>query len=170
LETLYKDKKGTGLEILAFPANNFGGQEPGTNAEIKAFCSGADSKYSVTFPLFAKISVLGEDQHPLFKTLTAQPSPIGGDPKWNFTKFLVDRTGKVRARFDSRIRPDDSEFVRQLDQLLAEPVPAGIVPAGQVPAAQVPATSPVPAETPAVPVRTPATPSPTSEPKPASGG
>lgn len=122
LEKLYQDKKGAGLEILAFPANNFGGQEPGTDKEIKSFCTGADSKYKVTFPLFAKISVAGDDQHPLYKTLSAQPSPIGGDPKWNFTKFLVDREGKVVARFESRIRPDDPELIRRVNQLLEQKV------------------------------------------------
>jgi glutathione peroxidase len=118
LEQLYNDKKSLGLEILAFPANNFGGQEPGTDAEIKSFCTGEQGKYKVTFPLFSKISVTGEDQHPLYETLAAQPSPIGGDPKWNFTKFLVDRDGKVVARFESRIRPDDAELIRKINQLL----------------------------------------------------
>lgn len=118
LEKLYQDFKGRGFEILAFPANNFGGQEPGSNEEIKAFCTGADSKYKVTFPIFSKISVTGQEQHPLYATLAAQPSPIGGDPKWNFTKFLVDRDGKVVARFESRIRPDDPELLRQLRAVL----------------------------------------------------
>lgn len=120
LEKLYQDKKGEGLEILAFPANNFGGQEPGTDKEIKTFCTGDDSKYKVTFPLFSKISVMGSDQHPLYKTLASQPSPVGGDPKWNFTKFLVDRDGKVVARFESRIRPDDAELIRKVNQLLEQ--------------------------------------------------
>ncbi len=120
LEQLYQDKKSQGFEILAFPANNFGGQEPGTDKEIKTFCTGTDSKYKVTFPLFAKISVAGADQHPLYKTLASQASPVGGDPKWNFTKFLVDRDGKVVARFESRIRPDDPELTRTLNQLLEQ--------------------------------------------------
>lgn len=120
LEKLYQDKKGGGFEILAFPANNFGGQEPGTDKEIKTFCTGDESKYKVTFPLFSKISVTGSDQHPLYKTLASQPSPIGGDPKWNFTKFLVDRDGKVVARFESRIRPDDAELIRKVNQLLEQ--------------------------------------------------
>lgn len=117
LEKLYQDKKDKGLVILGFPANNFGNQEPGTDADIKKFCT---SEYNVTFPMFAKISVKGDDQHPLYKKLAAQPAPIGGDPKWNFTKFLVDRTGNVVARFDTRTAPDDSELNRQIDELLAK--------------------------------------------------
>lgn len=117
LEKLYQDKKDKGLVILGFPANNFGNQEPGTDADIKKFCT---SEYNVTFPMFAKISVKGDDQHPLYKKLAAQPAPIGGDPKWNFTKFLVDRTGNVVARFDTRTAPDDTELIRQIDELLAK--------------------------------------------------
>lgn len=104
LEKLYQDKKDKGLVILGFPANNFGNQEPGTDADIKKFCT---SEYNVTFPMFAKISVKGDDQHPLYKKLAAQPAPIGGDPKWNFTKFLVDRQGNVVARFSSNAKPDE---------------------------------------------------------------
>lgn len=115
LEALYKQKKDDGLVILGFPANNFGGQEPGTDAEIKTFCT---SKYNVTFPMFAKISVKGADQHPLYKALCGQPAPIGGDPGWNFTKFVVDRQGRVQARFDSRVKPDDKALVAKIDELL----------------------------------------------------
>jgi glutathione peroxidase len=117
LEKLYQDKKDKGLVILGFPANNFGNQEPGTEADIKKFCT---SEYNVTFPMFAKISVKGDDQHPLYKKLAAQSAPIGGDPKWNFTKFLVDRNGNVVARFDTRTSPDDTELNRQIDELLAK--------------------------------------------------
>jgi glutathione peroxidase len=99
LEALYQELKDKGLVILGFPANNFGGQEPGSNSEIAHFCR---EKYNVTFPLFEKISVKGEDQHPLYKELTSQPAPIGGDPKWNFTKFVVDQKGNVVARFDAK--------------------------------------------------------------------
>jgi glutathione peroxidase len=114
LEKLYQDNKDKGLVVLGFPADNFGHQEPGNAKEIREFC---DSKYHVTFPLFEKISVLSEKtveeakgkkpyfadgpQHPLYQRLTAQPAPIGGDPKWNFTKFVVDRQGNVVARFDA---------------------------------------------------------------------
>lgn len=99
LEQLYKDHKDEGLVILGFPANNFREQEPGSNSEIAEFCK---STYDVSFPMFEKISVKGDDQHPLYKKLTGQPAPIGGDPKWNFTKFIVGKDGKVVARFDAK--------------------------------------------------------------------
>lgn len=117
LEQLYRDKKDQGFVIVCFPANNFMGQEPGSNDEIAAFCKG---EYDVTFPMMAKISVKGEDQHPLYAQLAAQPAPIGGDPTWNFTKFVVDRSGKVVARFDPRVTPDSPEVMAKIDALLAE--------------------------------------------------
>src|SRR6202451_2446202 len=93
LEAMYEKYKNQGFVILGFPANNFGAQEPGTNEEIKTFCT---RKYSVTFPMYAKISVKGADQAPLYTYLTKQtPQGISGEIKWNFTKFLVDRDGKV---------------------------------------------------------------------------
>lgn len=98
LEKLYQDNKDKGLVILGFPANDFKNQEPATNSEIAEFCS---SKHGVTFPLFEKISVTGKEQHELYKKLAAQPAPIGGNPKWNFTKFVVDKDGKVVAHFDA---------------------------------------------------------------------
>lgn len=121
LERLYQAKKDKGLVILGFPANNFGGQEPGTNEEIAAFCSGT---YGVTFPLFEKISVKGEDRHALYTQLASQPPPIGGDPKWNFTKFVVDREGRVVARFDADRKaatPPELEpaLLKKVDELLA---------------------------------------------------
>ncbi len=115
LEALYQAKHDRGLVVLGFPANNFMGQEPGTNTEIKEFCS---AKYGVTFPMFEKISVKGEDIHPLYKTLTTQASPIGGDVGWNFTKYLVNREGKVVAKYDSRIKPDDAAMLKRIDELL----------------------------------------------------
>ncbi len=120
LEQLYRDKKDQGLVILGFPANNFNGQEPGTNAEIAEFCR---SSYDVTFPMFEKLSVKGDDQHPLYKKLAGQPAPIGGDPKWNFTKFVVDREGRVVARFDAdrklvRTRELEPELLKKVDELL----------------------------------------------------
>ena len=117
LEPLYLKKKGDGLEILAFPANDFGAQEPGSNSDIKEFCT---NTFKVSFPLFEKISVKGEKQHPLFKKLASQPKPIGGDPSWNFTKWLVDRNGNVVARFEPSIAPSNPDFVRKLDELLAD--------------------------------------------------
>lgn len=117
LEKLYEGKQDQGLVVAGFPANNFGSQEPGSNIEIAEFCS---SKFGVSFPLFEKISVKGEDAHPLYKTLAGQPAPIGGEPKWNFTKFLVDRSGKVVARYEPKVRPDDPALMAQIDKLLAE--------------------------------------------------
>jgi glutathione peroxidase len=122
LQKLYESKKDQGLVVLGFPANNFGSQEPGTNEEIASFCSGT---YSVTFPMFEKISVKGPDQHPLYRQLTGQPEPIGGDPKWNFTKFVVDRKGNVVARFDAdrkHIRTAELEpgLLAKVDELLAQ--------------------------------------------------
>jgi len=115
LEKLYSSRKDKGFVIMGFPANNFGGQEPGSDADIAKFCR---EKHSVTFPIFSKISVKGSDQHALYKQLSSQPAPIGGDPKWNFTKFLVDREGKVVARYDSGVTPEDKEFRAKIDELL----------------------------------------------------
>jgi glutathione peroxidase len=114
--TKYKDQ---GFEILGFPANNFGGQEPGTEAEIKEFCT---LKYKVTFPMFAKISVKGDDQHPLYKFLTSeQANPATkGDITWNFNKFLVDRNGKVVARFSSKDKPDGEAVTKAIETELAK--------------------------------------------------
>lgn len=117
LQKLYEQKKDQGLVILGFPANDFGSQEPGTDLEIKEFCT---ANYKVTFPLFSKISVKGETSHPLYKKLSAQPAPVGGEPKWNFTKFLVDRAGNAVARYDSNVKPDSAEFVKKIDELLAQ--------------------------------------------------
>ncbi len=121
LQGVYEKFERDGLVVLAFPANNFGEQEPGTNGEIKAFCT---SRYGVTFPVFAKISVKGEDQDDLYKRLTGQPEPIGGEIKWNFTKFLADRSGRVVARFEPRTRPDDPEVIEKIVELLRAPAPS----------------------------------------------
>lgn len=115
LQKLFEEKKESGLVILGFPANEFGGQEPGSDAEIKQFCH---DKYSVTFPMFGKISVKGANQHPLYKKLSAQPAPIGGEPRWNFTKFLVDRSGNVVARYDSKVAPEDKALRAKIEELL----------------------------------------------------
>ena len=109
LQALYMKYKDQGLVIAGFPANNFGGQEPGSNEEIGAFCK---SKYGVTFPMFSKISVKGGDIAPLYKFLTdktANPK-TGGDIQWNFTKFLVDRNGKVIQRFEPDVEPLSPEL------------------------------------------------------------
>ncbi len=116
LQTMYERYQSKGFEILAFPANNFGRQEPGTNEEIKTFCY---TKYSLTFPLFSKISVKGEDKHPLYRYLTEQ-SPFPGEVEWNFQKYLVDRTGNVIARYHHRTKPLSDEVVRDVERTLAK--------------------------------------------------
>ena len=116
LEATYEKYKDQGFVILGFPANNFGGQEPGTNEEIKTFCQ---SKYSVTFPMYQKISVKGDDQTPLYSYLTKDANPaVAGDIKWNFTKFLVDRHGKVVQRFEPATTPDSPEVIAAIENLL----------------------------------------------------
>ena len=116
IEKLYETYKDKGFRVLAFPANNFGEQEPGTNAEIKSFCS---TKYHTTFDLFEKISVKGKDQHPLYKYIT-QDSPHKGEVKWNFQKYLVDRSGKISARFMSAVDPMSKEVRDEVEKLLAQ--------------------------------------------------
>lgn len=116
LESTYEKYKDQGLVILGFPANNFGAQEPGTNEEIKTFCT---RKYSVTFPMYAKISVKGVDQAPLYSYLTKETGAgLAGDIKWNFTKFLVDRDGKVVQRFEPAVTPDSKEVTGAIEKLL----------------------------------------------------
>jgi glutathione peroxidase len=113
LESVYEKYKDQGFVILGFPANNFGAQEPGTNEEIKTFCN---RKYSVTFPMYAKISVKGADQAPLYAYLTTQTAPgISGEIKWNFTKFLVDKNGNVVKRFEPAVTPDSKEVVSAIE-------------------------------------------------------
>src|SRR6476659_671983 len=117
LQSLYMKYKDQGLVVAGFPANNFGGQEPGTNAEIGAFCK---SKFGVTFPMFSKISVAGKDKAPLYQFLTdktANPK-TGGEIPWNFTKYLVDRDGKVLARFDSPVEPMSKEIEAAVEAAL----------------------------------------------------
>jgi glutathione peroxidase len=119
LEAVYEKYKNQGFVIAGFPANNFGGQEPGTNSEIKTFCS---RTYKVSFPMYSKISVKGSDQTPIYEYLTKEtPKPIAGDIKWNFTKFLVDRQGHVVARFESAVTPDSPELVSAIEKLLKQP-------------------------------------------------
>jgi glutathione peroxidase len=117
LEAL-QDKYGKeGLAVLVFPANNFNGQEPGTNKEIKEFCQG---KYKASFDLFAKVSVKGDDQCELYKFLTSseKQGERGGEIKWNFTKFLVGRDGKVLERFEPRTKPDDAKVTAAIEKAL----------------------------------------------------
>lgn len=119
LEGLFRKYKDKGFAILGFPANNFGGQEPGTDAEIKTFCS---TKYDVTFDLFSKISVKGSDQHPLYKFLTSKETDPGfsGDIQWNFQKFLVGRSGKVIARFAPSVDPLSKEVTDAVERALQQ--------------------------------------------------
>jgi glutathione peroxidase len=136
LQQLYADKRDQGFTILAFPANNFGAQEPGTDAEIAEFCS---SEYSVTFPVMSKISVVGDDQHALYAELTEQVPTADGkdgmrdalrghgmeptedpDVLWNFEKFLIGKDGTVVARFAPAVAPDDPNLVGAIDAALAK--------------------------------------------------
>lgn len=118
LQKLYTTYKDSGLVILGFPANNFMRQEPGSDADIKAFCS---MNYGVTFPMFSKISVKGDDQHPLYAYLTSKEAnhEFGGGISWNFNKFLVSRDGKIIARFGSRTKPEDAELVEAVKKALS---------------------------------------------------
>ncbi|MEM0983829.1 MAG: glutathione peroxidase [Planctomycetota bacterium] len=113
LQALYEEHKDDGLVIMGFPANNFGRQEPGSNSEILEFC---ESRFSVTFPMFAKISVKGDDAHPLYQKL-AEASD--GAPRWNFTKYLVNRKGEVIAKFESGVRPDSDKLKKAIADALA---------------------------------------------------
>ena len=136
LETLYEARRDEGLEVLGFPANNFAGQEPGTNTEIAEFCS---TTFDVQFPMFEKISVKGEDEHPLYRALTeAEPNAQGDGPfrerlkgygmkleedgsvLWNFEKFLIGRDGQVAARFAPDVTADDPRLVSAIDVELAK--------------------------------------------------
>jgi glutathione peroxidase len=118
LEKLYMTYKDKGFEILGFPANNFAGQEPGTDDVIKTFCT---SKFGVTFPMMSKISVKGDDKAPLYKFLTESPTAgeFAGDITWNFNKFIVDKNGNVIARFASPTKPDDAKLVAVIEKALA---------------------------------------------------
>ncbi len=118
LQKLYESYGQRGLEVLGFPCNQFGAQEPGTDVEVKEFCT---RNYGVTFPLFSKIEVNGDGRHPLYRWLTSeQAAPEGaGDIKWNFTKFLVDRNGKLLARFGPRTEPEAPELVSAVEKALS---------------------------------------------------
>ena len=117
LESVYEKYKSRGLVIVGIPANNFGGQEPGSNEEIKTFCT---KKYNVSFPMMSKVSVKGEDMTPLYKFLTTKDTDpkFSGEIGWNFTKFLFDRHGEPVARFDSAITPDSAEVTAAIESAL----------------------------------------------------
>lgn len=114
LEALYAKYKSKGLEVLGFPSNDFGAQEPGSNAEIKKFCQ---TRFKVDFPLFAKGSVKGPEKQPLYKTLTAL-APTQGEVKWNFEKFLISPDGKVVGRFESKVTPEDPALLKAIESHL----------------------------------------------------
>ena len=117
LQNLYEKYADKGFVVLGFPANNFGQQEPGSNKEIKEFCS---TNFHVTFPMFSKISVKGDDIHPLYKYLTvADTNPqFAGEITWNFNKFLIDKKGKIVARFDSGDNPESDKVIQAIEQHL----------------------------------------------------
>ena len=116
LEAVWRKYKDKGLMVLGFPCNDFGAQEPGTTEEIKKFCS---ANYEVTFPLFDKLHVKGDEQHALYAALTGADSPVPGPVKWNFGKFLIGRDGKIIARFDSKVTPDSAELTKAIEDALA---------------------------------------------------
>ena len=113
LEKLYRRYRDRGLVVLGFPANDFGGQEPGSNKDIADFCQ---VNYGVSFPMFAKTAVIGREANPLFRDLAAK---TGKRPQWNFHKYLVDRKGEVVAAFPSAVEPEDPRITREIERLLA---------------------------------------------------
>jgi glutathione peroxidase len=119
LESVYEKYKDRGFVIVGIPANNFGSQEPGTNQEIKTFCT---TKYNVTFPMMSKVSVKGDDKTPLYQFLTdkAANPQTGGEIQWNFTKFLIGRDGRVITRFESAVTPDSPEVVAAIEKALSQ--------------------------------------------------
>ncbi len=118
LQKIYEQYNDRGFVVLGFPANNFMGQEPGTEKEIKEFCT---LKYNVTFPMFSKISVTGTDQHPLYGYLTnkATNPEFPGDISWNFNKFLLDKNGKIVGRFGTKDKPEDAPVIEAIEKYLA---------------------------------------------------
>lgn len=116
LEALQQKYKAKGFTVLGFPCNQFGGQEPGTNEEIKQFCS---SQYDVTFPMFDKLDVNGDNRHPLYVALAGEKSPFPGNIKWNFNKFLIGKDGKILKRFEPKTAPDAPEVTAAIEAALA---------------------------------------------------
>ena len=117
LEKLWQDYRDRGLVVIGFPSNQFGAQDPGANDEIASFC---EINYGVTFPLFSKISVKGDEMHPLYQEITTMPEPIGGDVLWNFQKYLVNKKGEVVQKIGPRTTPEDAEVTGAIEALLAE--------------------------------------------------
>lgn len=118
LEKIYREYKDRGLVVVGVPSNDFGGQEPGTPEQIRQFCT---SRFDVTFPLMAKVHVRpGPEQHPLYQWLTGKEAGFPGPVKWNFTKFLIGRDGRLLARFDSKVEPDSPQVRQAIEKALAE--------------------------------------------------
>ena len=115
LQAIYERYRVRGFQVLGFPSNDFGGQEPGTDAQIGSFCR---SNYGVEFPMFSKVSVQGDAAHPLYRYLTSRPAPVGGPIDWNFQKYLVDRDGTVVARYRPAREPEDPALARDIERLL----------------------------------------------------
>jgi glutathione peroxidase len=120
LQALYESYREQGFSILGFPSNDFAGQEPLSDAQIAAFCK---KNYGVEFPMFSKVRVKGDGAHPVYVYLTSLPDPVGGPVEWNFQKYLVDRNGKVVARYAPRTSAEDPSLVKEIERLLAEPRP-----------------------------------------------
>lgn len=116
LQKIYEKYKEKGFEILAFPCNDFKGQEPGTNEEIKEFCT---SNYGVSFKLFDKVKVLGSDREPLYERLINSESVEKGDVKWNFEKFLISKDGEIVGRFRSKVKPESEELTSEIEKYLS---------------------------------------------------
>ncbi len=115
LETIYKKYEDEGFEILAFPCNDFGGQEPGSNEEIKQFCT---TNYGVTFKLFDKVKILGDEKCALYERLTNNDVTKKSDIKWNFEKFIISKEGKIVARFKSKVKPTDEKIISVIEKEL----------------------------------------------------
>lgn len=115
LQSVFSKYQDQGLKVLGFPCNDFGAQEPGSNSEIKVFCT---TNYKVSFPMFDKLHVKGEAQHPLYSALTGKNSPFPGDIEWNFGKFLIDRNGKILKRFSPRTEPGSEEVTKAIEAAL----------------------------------------------------
>ncbi|MFA5834018.1 MAG: glutathione peroxidase [Bacteroidota bacterium] len=116
LEAVFKQYKDKGFVVIGFPANNFGKQEPGKDEDIATFC---ERNYGVSFPMFSKISVKGDDIHPLYKYLTTE-TQFKEEIAWNFTKFLVDKNGNVVSKFASKVKPTEKEVITKIDELLTQ--------------------------------------------------
>ncbi len=117
LEKIHQKYKDQGFSVLGFPCNQFAGQEPGSNQEIKEFCS---VNYKVSFPLFDKLDVNGKARHPLYQELAGEKSPYPGDIKWNFAKFLIGRDGKILKRFEPKVKPDAPEVTKAIEEALGQ--------------------------------------------------